>query len=132
LIHRAWVQPIGSRKGAAAVYLKSSGSVDLEDDAPDSGRTGAPPMEGTLTLSRNRYLHADLDLLLRRADGVDPVSGTAARRTYRLHAQRRMRSGELHYIDHPAMGVLIKVTPFGPAQPTMDDEPPETPDQPGD
>jgi len=89
-------------------------------------------MEGILTLSRHRYLHADVDLLLRRPDGVDPVSGTTARRTYRLQAHRRMRSGELHFIDHPAMGVLIKVTPFGLAQPTMDDEPPETPDQPGE
>jgi hypothetical protein len=28
-----------------------------------------------------------------------------------MQASRRMRSGELHYIDHPLMGVLIKVTP---------------------
>ena len=31
---------------------------------------------------------------------------------YRMQARRRMRSGELHYIDHPLMGVLIKITPY--------------------
>jgi hypothetical protein len=31
-----------------------------------------------------------------------------------LHKQkRRMRSGEVHYIDHPMLGVIVKVTPVG-------------------
>lgn len=29
-----------------------------------------------------------------------------------LKQKRRMRSGELHYIDHPLLGLLIKVTPY--------------------
>lgn len=29
-----------------------------------------------------------------------------------LQQQRRMRSGELHYIDHPKMGLIVKVTPY--------------------
>lgn len=29
-----------------------------------------------------------------------------------LLQKRRMRSGELHYIDHPAFGVLLKITPI--------------------
>lgn len=28
-----------------------------------------------------------------------------------LRQKRRMRSGELHYLDHPKLGVLIKITP---------------------
>lgn len=31
-----------------------------------------------------------------------------------LQQHRRMRSNELHYIDHPLMGLLIKVTPYTP------------------
>jgi len=31
--------------------------------------------------------------------------------TYPFVQQRRMRSGELHYLDHPVLGMLIKVTP---------------------
>jgi len=33
-------------------------------------------------------------------------------RTIALRQHRRMRSNELHYIDHPLMGVLIKITPY--------------------
>lgn len=29
-----------------------------------------------------------------------------------LQQQRRMRSGELHYIDHPHLGLMIKLTPY--------------------
>ena len=28
-----------------------------------------------------------------------------------LEQKRKMRSGELHYIDHPKMGILIKIEP---------------------
>jgi hypothetical protein len=31
-----------------------------------------------------------------------------------MHDHRRMRSGELHYLDHPLMGVLVLVIPYGP------------------
>lgn len=31
-----------------------------------------------------------------------------------LNQKRRMRSDELHYIDHPKMGILIKILPYSP------------------
>lgn len=36
----------------------------------------------------------------------------AVERTIALRQHRRMRSKELHYIDHPLMGLLIKITPY--------------------
>ena len=30
---------------------------------------------------------------------------------YAINTDRRARSGELHYIDHPAFGVIVLVTP---------------------
>lgn len=33
---------------------------------------------------------------------------------FTLKQTRRMRSGELHYIDHPNMGMLIKIDPYKP------------------
>lgn len=54
-------------------------------------------------------------------------------RTVALRQSRRMRSNELHYIDHPLMGLLVKVSPYEPepapeqstqpAQPTSDNSP---------
>jgi hypothetical protein len=32
-------------------------------------------------------------------------------RIYRMQQSRRMRSGELHYLDHPVLGMVIRVTP---------------------
>lgn len=37
-----------------------------------------------------------------------------------LKQKRRMRSGELHFIDHPLMGLLIKITPY--EMPVEEDE----------
>jgi hypothetical protein len=115
LIHRAWVQPIPSGHAARPVYLRSSGSVDVDEGAAGSaapGSTGAR-MEGIITLIRNHYVHARFDLLLRRPGTATDPQGM---RIFRLQASRRLRSGELHYIDHPAMGILIKITRVGPAQ----------------
>nr|WP_246480525.1 CsiV family protein [Motiliproteus sediminis] len=37
--------------------------------------------------------------------------------TLRLQQSRRMRSGELHYIDHPMLGLIARVTPYELPQP---------------
>ncbi len=50
-------------------------------------------------------------------------------RTIALRQHRRMRSNELHYIDHPLMGLLIKVTPYTLPEPETADETEETVDK---
>ena len=42
----------------------------------------------------------------------------------RLYKKERMKSNELHYIDHPLMGMLIRITPFNeltPIESSVDD-----------
>lgn len=34
------------------------------------------------------------------------------RHAVRLNQTRRMRSGEVHYIDHPMLGIIVKITPL--------------------
>jgi hypothetical protein len=102
-----------------------------DEDAAGTGAVGppAPIVDGTLRLVVSRYLHAEVDLLYR-----DP-SPDADTRTYRrpgllvpegaerqlpagfrLQTSRRMRSGEIHYIDHPRFGVLVFVNPWEPEE----------------
>lgn len=50
---------------------------------------------GLISVSRGHYLHLDTDLLIRH-------QGNA----YRAKLGRRMRSGELHYLDHPKIGII--------------------------
>ncbi|HHH38094.1 MAG TPA: hypothetical protein ENK50_00765 [Sedimenticola sp.] len=116
LIHRAWRQPVLSRKRAHPVHLRSRQTT----------ADGTPEMEGLVRVSVARYLHLDLDFLLRRPPlpGMEEKAGQTFTpgtvRDYRFTAHRRMRSGELHYIDHPLMGALVLITPVEQAEKAAD------------
>lgn len=102
LFHRAWRQP--GFDGANAV------------DYPvhTQAGNGRDSVDGTITLSRERFLHLDVDL--RMATGGDASAsypdGTGSRPAYRMVEKRRIRSSETHYFDHPRFGVIARVTPF--------------------
>jgi len=100
IIHTAWQQPVYGRKSARSSYLKSDREIT----------PGTPLVEGMVKVSVSRYLHVNLDLLLRGAPaGANRLAGGF--QTFRFDEHRRMRSRELHYIDHPLMGMLILITP---------------------
>ncbi len=40
------------------------------------------------------------------------------KRIAKMSQHRKMRSKELHYIDHPLFGLLIRITPYEPAEPS--------------
>ena len=86
LRHLAWTQRGRSSRSAPEILLGDSPTSDVY---------------GTVRLSRSRFLHLDLDLLLSDDNG-----------SYRLINHRRMRSNELNYIDHPLFGVLVIATPL--------------------
>jgi hypothetical protein len=69
-------------------------------------RVEAGRLQGLVRVRRGRFLHLETDLLLR--DAVGPES-------YRVRLQRRMRSDELHYVDHPKLGILIEADRYAPA-----------------
>jgi hypothetical protein len=95
LAHLNWQQVPGSRNGGAWRWL-------------DAGR-----LQGLVRVSRGRFLHLDTDLLLR-----DPGMATA----YRVRLNRRMRSNELHYVDHPKLGIVIQARRVAPNQAAPIDE----------
>ena len=39
---------------------------------------------------------------------------------YSLVQRRKMRSKELHYLDHPKLVLLVKIIPFTPAEPILE------------
>ncbi len=92
LLHTAWRQPAVGRDETKSIHLHSS----------------VTPLEGTVKVSVERYLHADLDLLLNNKSGGSYFS--SSRGGYRLQESRRMRSGEVHYFDHPMMGALVLIS----------------------
>ena len=47
------------------------------------------------------------------------IAPSRAARTVVLHASRRLAPGEVHYIDHPLLGLILSIRPYDPAQPTV-------------
>jgi len=127
VIHLAWRQPVTESKHAKLLYLRTpqpSAEIETISGFENFSTTEeAIDLEGTIRVSVSRYLHVELDLLNRIKQS--PVYSSYEQsfedgltqqplpdNRYRMQAQRRMRSGELHFIDHPLMGALIKITPY--------------------
>jgi len=95
LLHTAWRQPGLDKPVAFPVHIATN-------DQPES-KVGSY-IEGDITLVLSRYLHVSGDLTFYRneKDGYVP---------YPVKFDRRMRSRETHYIDHPMISVLVLTTP---------------------
>ena len=105
--HTAWRQP---GDAGVAVYLGDEAAMTPEAAAaPDAGLGLPAPVrpraEGMLRL---------------QVDATDMRVGTdftvlAGETPLRVRATRNLRSGELHYLDHEVLGILLQVTPMAPA-----------------
>jgi hypothetical protein len=104
LAHGGWVQPGLPEDQAVAV---------------DLGLLGVTNPSGTVRVHLSRFLHITLDLSFRDTLHGTPAGAAAAGGAlteieiaprYDLDAERQTRSDELQYFDHPAFGVLLKVT----------------------
>lgn len=42
----------------------------------------------------------------------DQPADYISRRTVKINQQRGLRAGEVHYIDHPLLGIIIKIVPY--------------------
>jgi hypothetical protein len=125
LLHESWIQPGFPAEGSQAVDLLVLEQIrrlgPLTDDsghqepirapqpAPESlvHDPELPPLSGTMTLHRSRYLHLSVDISFLTEDGV----------RFEIHERRRMRSSELHYLDSPGLGVIALVIPIEDQQP---------------
>ncbi len=124
-----WRQPVPDPQQARATYIE--GGIDFGD---------FHELQGSITIrfneNRDRVV-IDADLWLvelgfdiaeeelwptppTRGDlaypalnpGQNLLPGESIRRIYRFLQSREMRSTEFHYLDHPAMGLIITVEPY--------------------
>lgn len=93
-----------------------------------------PRLYGTVTLTRGRYLHLDTNLSINREIPLALALGTSlqgiegseqdetATTTLRfIHSEkRRLKRKEIHYLDHPALGVIVRVVHADPPQATKE------------
>lgn len=139
LLHVAWRQPVLSQEEAKAVHIYSNMEQAQTDDMQSSLEALAIPphnefftyqaspdeespmnvIDGTIKITRGRYLHLEADILYR----VQPEDNNQFNifgfkkhdeelTVFRMQESRRLRSGELHYFDHPLFGMLVMITPY--------------------
>ncbi|WP_177418145.1 CsiV family protein [endosymbiont of Lamellibrachia barhami] len=107
LLHVAWRQQV--------IEPDQSQQLLLELPRPSNSQSAIDEplrLEGTIRVGVKRYLHLATDLLLRQWETEEGIKGDSlefrpAFRAFRMQSQRRMRSGEIHYLDHPIIGVLF-------------------------
>lgn len=92
-------------------YLRWIQTVDAKSIAKPIQVTSISPgeLEGTIRFFMSRHLHLDVNLLFREtvaAAGSDPAANV-----YQMNEQRKIKTQETHYFDHPRLGVLVRVMP---------------------
>lgn len=139
LAHLAWRQPGLSKEKAVWVHFKkilSNKDAAGKHMATTGFLTGehefSPYVDGKIKVMLARYLHVDTDILyfahpLANAntettaesatmDAQMNGNGQPATREPNVflmnQLRRRIRSKELHYLDHPVMGMLLMITPY--------------------
>jgi hypothetical protein len=110
LYNAQWIQPVYEQQHSLPIYFESSQQV-----------LNQPQLKGLFHVHVSRYLHTNIELqyLTEQASSIQE--------TLSLQQSRRMRSKELHYIDHPSIGVLIKIIP---TEHPLDKQETDTPIQP--
>ena len=95
LLHGAWIQAVPPREAPQPMLIEAGDRGD-----------GVHAVEGTYAVTLQHYLHIDAVLWY-----IPPEQDASARpATYmRLVEQRRVRSTELDYLDHPRFGVLTRI-----------------------
>jgi hypothetical protein len=89
LAHQRWRQSAEEKSATKPVWLRNTDGQ----------------LEGSFKFYMSRFLHVDVDLVLRDKNeaGVN----------YRLVEHRRVKTQELQYFDHPKLGVLVRITQAG-------------------
>jgi hypothetical protein len=104
LLHAGWIQP---------------GLPENQAQPVDLVMLGALNPTGKIRVRLDRFLHVRVDLSYRDttragAPGAavgDGLSEVELAPRYELVMEQQTRSGDLRYFDHPAFGVLVKITP---------------------
>jgi len=104
LVHKAWRQTGLADDDAIAIPIDSRKTSDDGNN-----------IHGSIKIVLGRYLHIYTDLIYQqpRKDNAPAWQDTASQqyKEYPIHFHRRMRSKELHYLDHPMVGILVMAMP---------------------
>ena len=149
LLHTAWRQPVGSQKRAPWIRLTDAPDattaatldgmvrlsvrrylhldLDLVVTREVEVAITEEPVTGAVAIPLAEPAAAPATVTTPGATPAPAVTYSRVRLPFRMVDSRRMRSDEVHYVDHPAFGVLVLATAY---QPPVPAEPKETAIQP--
>lgn len=89
-------------------------------------------VRGTIDVTLGSYLHVNADLIYREqisalnSGNVDEFGNSeslssVSYQDYRLQESRRVKLNDIHYLDHPAIGVVARIVRYEPEEPSMVD-----------
>jgi hypothetical protein len=107
IFHQAWSQN--------AYSPKKTPTVLIEND-----RAGSSNLLGTVKLYKTRFAHVQFDLEIEKRIPTKIREAVAENQQvdieflpthwrFNLVESRKIKPGELHYIDHPLFGILVKI-----------------------
>ena len=120
LDHKSWIQPIGVDQTSIMIQ----GTAKQE---------GSHEIEGFITLYQKRYLHVLTNLWYTKLPKKNEsdigfssaltetfenealtreASNSSSFKTFAMKQKRKLRINELHYLDHPLFGLILKITRF--------------------
>ena len=105
LFHKRWIHPL-TKNQAANPWFQISGDGD-----------NGFRLNGFLRWSIDRFIELDADLRVTRKGVHQAPDGTRIDEVYTLREFRKMSSKDIHYLDHPAFGVIIAAEQIVQAEP---------------
>jgi len=142
IFHTAWRQPGLDKNLSLPIYFKreipaappvEDANIASENDEftptsnPNKNDATSSILEGIIRVTLARYLHLEAELTFRdtpppivRSDNPFSILDNENKRDkvkqqgviHLKQDRRRIRSNELHYLDHPVLGILVKMTPY--------------------
>lgn len=99
LVRIAWIQADPPADRDVAIRLRHGKPLEA---VTASGSTEVFPVDGWVALLAGRYLHVEASFVYTEATSEGEL------RSYRLRERRRLRRDELHHLDSPRLGLLVR------------------------
>ena len=107
LVHKAWRQT-GFEDNAAIDIPIDSRTLTAQGEKVNN-------VHGSVRIELGRYLHIYTDMIYQQPNReYNPAlvgEDSKPWKQYPIKSHRRMRSKELHYLDHPMVGILVMAKP---------------------
>lgn len=101
ILRLAWLQKDPPAERGPSIRLHWGGAFT---EVTQLGAQRVYPVDGYVALLAGRYLHLDAEMVYTQADSGGGL------RSFRLDERRRLRRDELHHLDSPRLGLLLRAT----------------------